>query len=98
MVPIFSILDIKPKSTFSKEGNLTMDDSQLGLKYDGIWNETTNLIERVYTEGNVKFVLSLKKGNPKMALFNRSAFKSGVVQNIPAFSKSDSQKLISTCK
>ncbi len=70
-VPTFNVYGIKPKSTSLKEGNLTIDASELGMKYEGVWNETTNQIEGAYTEGNVKLVLTLKKGNPKMAKINR---------------------------
>lgn len=41
------------------------------MRYEGVWNETTNQIEGTYTEGGVKLVLSLKKGNPEMAKINR---------------------------
>jgi len=70
-VPTFNVSGIKPKLTSLKEGNLTIDGAELGMKYEGVWNETTNQIEGTYTEGNVKLVLTLKKGNPKIAKINR---------------------------
>jgi len=70
-VPTFDVSGIKPKSTSLKEGKLTIDASELGMKYEGVWNETTNQIEGTYTEGGVELVLTLKKGNPKMSKINR---------------------------
>jgi len=70
-VPTFDVSGIKPKSTFFQEGNLTIDGSELGLKYEGVWNETTNQIEGSYTEGGTVLSLVLIKGNPKMATLIR---------------------------
>ena len=70
-VPTFDVSGIKPKSTSLKEGKLTIDGAELGMKYEGVWNETTNQIEGTYTEGGVKLVLNLVKGNPKMATLKR---------------------------
>ncbi len=70
-IPTFNVDGIKPKSTSLKEGILIINASELGMKYEGTWNETTNLIEGTYNEGNVKLLLNLKKGNPKMPKINR---------------------------
>jgi pimeloyl-ACP methyl ester carboxylesterase len=70
-VPTFDVSGIKPKSTFLREGKLTIDGAELGMKYEGVWNETTNQIEGTYTEGGIKLVLTLIKGNPKMATIKR---------------------------
>jgi pimeloyl-ACP methyl ester carboxylesterase len=70
-IPTFDVSGIRPKSTSLIDGKLTISDSQLGMKYEGVWNETTNQIDGAYTEGGVKLVLTLKKGNPKMAALNR---------------------------
>jgi pimeloyl-ACP methyl ester carboxylesterase len=70
-VPTFDVSGIKPKSTSLNEGKLTIDGSELGMTYEGVWNETTNQIEGTYTEGGVKLVLTLIKGNPKMATLKR---------------------------
>lgn len=70
-VPTFNVSGIKPKVTAFKEGHLTIDGSELGMRYEGVWNETTNQIKGTYTEGGVKLVLTLKKGNPEMAKINR---------------------------
>jgi pimeloyl-ACP methyl ester carboxylesterase len=70
-VPTFNVSGIKPKSTYLKEGNLTIDGADLGMKYEGIWNENTTQIEGTYTEGGVKLLLNLKKGNPEMPKNNR---------------------------
>lgn len=71
-VPTFNVSGIKPKVTAFKEGHLTIDGSELGMRYEGVWNETTNKIEGTCTEGGVKLVLTLKKGNPEMPKINRS--------------------------
>jgi len=70
-VPTFNVAGIKPKKTSLKEGKLIIDASDLGMKYEGDWNETTDLFEGNYNEGNIKLVLNLKKGNPKMPKINR---------------------------
>ena len=70
-VPTFNVSGVKPKSTTLTEGKLIIDASELGMKYEGVWNETTNQIEGTYTEGGVKLVLTLKKGNPKIAKVHR---------------------------
>jgi uncharacterized protein len=70
-VPTFNVSGVKPKSTVLEQGHLIIEDAGLRMKYDGIWNEASNLIEGTYTEGGVKLLLSLKKGNPKMPKKNR---------------------------
>jgi pimeloyl-ACP methyl ester carboxylesterase len=70
-VPTFNVSGVKPKSTVLEQGHLIIEDAGLGMKYDGIWNEASNLMEGTYTEGGVKLLLSLKKGNPKMPKNNR---------------------------
>jgi pimeloyl-ACP methyl ester carboxylesterase len=70
-VPTFNVSGIKPKITTLTEGRLIIDASELGMKYEGLWNETTNQIEGNYTEGGIKLVLTLKKGNPEMLKLNR---------------------------
>jgi len=70
-VPTFNVSNIKPKTTIFENGKLIVDGSNVGMKYEGVWNETTNQIEGTYTEGSVKLVLTLKKGNPEIAKLNR---------------------------
>jgi len=70
-VPSFNVSDIKPKATTFKNRKLSIDGSNVGMKYEGIFNETTNLIEGTYTEGGVLLALNLIKGNPEMAKINR---------------------------
>ena len=70
-VPTFNVSGVKPKSTVLEQGHLIIEDAGLRMKYDGIWNEASNLIEGTYTEGGVKLLLSLKKENPKMPKKNR---------------------------
>jgi len=70
-VPTFNVSGVKPKSIILDNGHLIIEDAGLGMIYDGIWDEDSNLIEGTYTEGGVKLLLSLKKGNPKMPKNNR---------------------------
>jgi hypothetical protein len=63
-IPTFEVSGIKPKSTSLKEGKLTIDGSDLGMKYQGVWNESTSQIEGTYSEGGVKLVLALIIGCP----------------------------------
>jgi len=70
-VPTFNVSGIKPKSTALNQGKLTIDASELGMKYEGIWNQSLHQIEGTYTEGGVRLNLNLKKGNPKIAKVNR---------------------------
>ncbi|MBG7631552.1 MAG: alpha/beta fold hydrolase, partial [Bacteroidetes bacterium] len=70
-VPTFDVSGIKPKATTFKNGLLSIDGSNVGMKYEGILNETTQQIEGSYTEGGAVLSLVLKKGNPKMATAKR---------------------------
>jgi pimeloyl-ACP methyl ester carboxylesterase len=70
-IPTFDVSEIKPKSTTFIDGKLSIDGSNIGMKYEGILNETTQEIEGSYTEGATILPLMLKKGNPKMAKVNR---------------------------
>ncbi len=70
-VPSFNVSDIKPKATTFENGKLSIDGSNVGMKYEGKLNETTHLIEGTYTEGGVLLALNLKKGNPEMPKINR---------------------------
>ena len=70
-VPTFEMSDIKPKATNYENGKLNIDGSNIGMRYEGKLNETTNLIEGTYTEGGVLLALTLKKGNPEMPKMNR---------------------------
>ena len=70
-VPTFDVSDIKPKTTTFENGMLSIDGSNVGMKYNGVWNKETNQIEGTYKEGGVELALNLKKGNPKMAKLDR---------------------------
>ena len=70
-IPTFNVDGIKPKSTSFEEGMLLIDAPDLGMKYEGIWNETTHQFEGNYNEGNIKLALNLIKGNPEMPKINR---------------------------
>ncbi|CAN5389687.1 alpha/beta fold hydrolase [soil metagenome] len=70
-VPTFNVSGIEPTSTSLKDGKLMIDGAELGMKYEGFWNKTSNQIEGTYTEGGVQLDLTLKKGNPEIAKPNR---------------------------
>ncbi len=70
-VPTFEVSEIKPKSTTFENGVLSIDGSNVGMEYEGTWNETTGQIEGTYREGNMKLTLALKQGNPSMTKLNR---------------------------
>lgn len=70
-IPTFDVSEIKPKSTSFENGKLIIDGSNLGMKYEGILNETTKEIEGSYYEGGAVLSLVLKKGNPKMKVHKR---------------------------
>ena len=70
-VPTFDVSGIKPKATTFENGILSIDGSNVGMKYEGTLNETTQQIEGSYTEGGAVLSLVLKKGNPKMARLKR---------------------------
>ena len=70
-VPTFDFSDIKPKTTTFKNGILSIDGSNVGMKYQGKVNGTTQQIEGSYTEGATVLPLVLKKGNPKMEKLHR---------------------------
>ena len=69
--PLISLIS-NLTSTSLKEGKLTIDGGDLGMKYEGVWNKATNEIEGTYNEGGVKLVLTLKKGNPVVTKLKRS--------------------------
>ncbi|QIA09281.1 alpha/beta hydrolase [Draconibacterium halophilum] len=66
-VPNFDVSGVKPKATTFENGILSIDGSNVGMKYEGKLNETTQQIEGEYTEGSTKLILNLIKGNPKIA-------------------------------
>ena len=70
-VPTFDVSDIKPKTTTFENGKLSIDGSNVGMKYEGLLNETTQELEGYYTEGGAVLSLVLKKGNPIMPILNR---------------------------
>ncbi|PLX23053.1 MAG: hypothetical protein C0599_05010, partial [Salinivirgaceae bacterium] len=70
-VPTFNVSGVKPKSTKLLDGKLTISSPELGMKYEGNWNKSTDQIEGKYTEGGVQLDLTLIKGNPQAAKLNR---------------------------
>jgi len=70
-VPTFNVAGIKPKATTFQNGKLMIDGSNVGMTYEGIFDETTQQIKGSYTEGGNVLSLILKKGNPEMTKINR---------------------------
>lgn len=70
-VPTFNVAGIKLRATTFNSGKLIVDGSNIGIKYEGIFDETTQQIKGSYTEGGNVLTLILKKGNPEMAKINR---------------------------
>lgn len=70
-VPTFGVSGIKPKTTTFEQGVLSINGSNVGMEYEGIWNDATNQIEGTYREGGIQLVLNLKKGNPEIAKVKR---------------------------
>lgn len=70
-IPTFDVSEIKPKTTIFADGNLNIDGSNMGMKYQGKWNADTKHIEGIFTEGGTELPLNLKKGNPQFATAKR---------------------------
>ena len=70
-VPTFNVSEVKPKATSFTDGTLIIDGAQLGMKYEGVWNNKTNRFDGTYFEGNMQLKLNLQKGNPIMEGMNR---------------------------
>jgi len=66
-VPTFRVSGIKPSATTFTNGNLTIDGSNVGMSYVGIFNSETQQFEGTYKEGGIEMVLNLKKGAVKIS-------------------------------
>ena len=66
-VPTFRVSGIKPSATTFANGNLTIDGSNVGMSYVGIFNSETQQFEGTYKEGGIEMVLNLKKGAVKIS-------------------------------
>ncbi|WCO03165.1 alpha/beta hydrolase family protein [Psychroserpens ponticola] len=65
-VPTFRVSGIKPSTTTFANGKLTIDGSNVGMYYEGIFNNETQQFEGTYKEGGIEMVLNLKKGSVKI--------------------------------
>ena len=66
-VPTFRVSGIKPSATTFTNGNLTIDGSNVGMSYVGIFNSETQQFEGTYKEGGIEMALNLKKGAVKIS-------------------------------
>ena len=71
-VPTFRISGIKPSATTFTNGKLIIDGSNVGMNYEGVFNNDTQQFEGTYKEGGIEMVLNLKKGAVKIADSRRS--------------------------
>lgn len=65
-IPTIRVSGIEPKATSFENGKLFIDGSNLGMKYEGTFNESTQQMEGVYTEGRTTLSLVLNKGEIKL--------------------------------
>ncbi|WP_189358828.1 alpha/beta hydrolase family protein [Algibacter mikhailovii] len=66
-VPTFRVSGIKPSTTTFIDGKLIIDGSNVGMRYEGVYNRDTQQFEGTYKEGGVELVLILKRGTIKIA-------------------------------
>lgn len=66
-VPTFRIDGIKPTATSFKNDTLVIDGSNVGMKYEGVYNKGLQQFEGTYKEGAIVLSLNLKRGAAKIA-------------------------------
>jgi len=66
-VPTFRIDGIKPTATSFKNDTLIIDGSNVGMKYEGVYNKGLKQFEGTYKEGAIVLSLNLKRGAAKIA-------------------------------
>ena len=64
-VPTFRISGIKPSATTFTNGTLIVDGSNVGMNYEGVFNNKAQQFEGTYKEGGIQMILNLKKGAVK---------------------------------
>ena len=64
-VPTFRISGIKPSATTFTNGTLIVDGSNVGMNYEGVFNNEAQQFEGTYKEGGIQMILNLKKGAVK---------------------------------
>lgn len=60
-VPTFRVSGVKPTATTFTNGKLIIDGSNVGMYYEGIFNNETKQFKGNYKEGAIELVLNLKK-------------------------------------
>ncbi|WP_296385432.1 alpha/beta fold hydrolase [Winogradskyella sp.] len=71
-VPTFRISGIKPSATTITDGTLIIDGSNVGMRYEGVFNNEAQQFEGTYKEGGIEMTLNLKKGAVKIEESRRS--------------------------
>jgi pimeloyl-ACP methyl ester carboxylesterase len=71
-VPTFRVSGVKPSTTTFTNGKLIIDGSNVGMRYEGVFNNEVQQFEGIYKEGGVEMVLNLKKGAIKIEDSKRS--------------------------
>lgn len=61
-IPTIRVSGMKPKATSFENGKLFIDGSNLGMKYEGKYTQSTQQIEGTYTEGGTVLSLVLNRG------------------------------------
>jgi len=70
-IPTYRVSDLKPQATYLKDGKLFIDGANLGIKYEGNFNEKTQGFEGTFTEGFTKLSLLLTKEQIKITTAKR---------------------------
>jgi len=70
-IPTYRASGLKPKTTSFKNGELLIDGSNLGIKYEGKFNENTQQIEGTFTEGVNALSLVLKREKIQLEEVNK---------------------------
>ncbi len=70
-IPTQRMSGLKPQKTSFKDGTLFIDGANLGIKYEGKFNEKTQQFEGTFTEGLNALPLILKRGKIKLEKANK---------------------------
>lgn len=66
-VPTFRVSGVQPSATTFTNGELLIDGSNVGMRYEGHFNKDTRHFEGTYKEGGMEMELHLKKGAVEIA-------------------------------
>jgi pimeloyl-ACP methyl ester carboxylesterase len=67
-IPVQRVSGLKPQNTTFENGILLIDGANLGIKYEGKFNTTSQQFEGKFTEGANTLPLNLQKGELKLEL------------------------------